>query len=87
MTKWEYLILICDSRLEVDRVNGDSTEADIATGNTGLLFRDKRRPYLHEYLPDLGKQGWEVCGTSPYSTGIDGNILSVQIILKRPLEE
>ncbi len=87
MKKWEYMIMNCNSSLEVMHVDGVYIE-EIEADNVGFFGgRGKRQPFLHEYLPNLGKQGWEVCGTSPHSTGIDGNIITVHIILKRPLEE
>ncbi|GJQ53231.1 MAG: hypothetical protein HKUEN02_20780 [Anaerolineaceae bacterium] len=86
MTKWEYVILKCNSDLEVFAVNGKEIVAEIEIPDNRFLARKKRCPYLYEYLPEQGRQGWEVCGTSPYYTGLDGQIYFVQIILKRPLE-
>ena len=87
MTKWEYVVLECNSSLKVERMNGMPIE-QIEADKAGFLGgRGKRQPYLYEYLAEVGKQGWEVCGTSPYLTGMDGGIVRVQVILKRSLEE
>lgn len=87
MTKWEYIILECNSSLRVEYVNGELIKK-IEDGNVDLVGgKGEIQPYLYKYLPILGKQGWEVCGTSPFSTRINGEIVSVQIILKRPLEK
>lgn len=55
MQQWEYLFVSCSSasgnisRLEVDAVNGDSSQ----------------RYSMYQYSNYLGSQGWEMVGLTP----------------------
>jgi hypothetical protein len=73
MKKWEYKVLLCQCRvsMEVCYVNGENV---------------KVAP-LSKWLPELGEQGWEVCGMSPSGTSINGALEWVEVVLKRPLED
>lgn len=86
-TKWEYMVLDMGEFREVSRVNGVAT-AKITENSVGLLgnqSKKERHPYLFEFLPEMGKQGWEVCSTLPAT--FEGGTAWWNIILKRPLEK
>lgn len=86
-TKWEYMVLRIHNFSEVIAINGIATEK-IVEDSVGLLGnrnKKERSPYLFEFLPEVGKQGWEVCSTLP-ETFEDRNVWW-DVILKRPLEE
>ena len=88
MEKWEYLVLDCaNGKVEVQSINGKKPKAEIDTKETTLFGGQiYRKPYLFEYLEEVGGDGWEVCGISPNITGVDGHIETVSVILKRPLD-
>ena len=75
---WEYMILESfhadqgdhvPQRFELRAINGQAPEktrdAMVNTAFIGVkMEKGKDYPFLDEYLQDLGKQGWEVCGSS-----------------------
>lgn len=88
MTKWEYQVLECrhGRAPAIISINGNPPKQIEADNVTLFGGRGLREPKLYEYLQEVGKLGWEVCGLSP-STEMDGNLDSFCVILKRPLDE
>ena len=89
MQKWDYTVLTVNSRLRVLEMNKEAVElvSQEYTGLFGGKGEEKAYPNLHSFLQDLGKQGWEVCGITPFDTTMDGSVTRITILLKRPLEE
>ena len=70
MQKWEYVILNVGEQ-KVITVNGKQV------AKLGLL--STTGPVLHEYLNQMGPEGWEVVGM------VGENISIYSVVLKRPL--
>jgi len=83
ITNWEYLLVVCDTMrnyvnesmpyFQVILINGKKPEQEEEEQNTAMFDtktqKVKRNPQLEEYLQIQGTQGWEVCGSSLFSTG------------------
>lgn len=58
MTKWEYLRLYVRYSTSLDR---DTGKAILIYSNGTVIFKDTKNPTLiHDYLNELGKDGWEL---------------------------
>jgi ABC-type cobalamin transport system ATPase subunit len=76
MQKWQYITLYVDSSRVVILMN------DLQIGKIKLM--GAQGPKLHEYLNQLGTDGWEVIGMNSVNSSA-GNTMAYLLILKRPM--